>query len=159
MAKVLEQKSRKEYICSKCKRTINIGEKYKKIVAMYRKPTIVCCDCKIARSELTTSEYYSWLYDFQDNINIETLEDAQEALEEIEMQKDELEEKYDNIPEQLQDAGAGCILQERIESLEEAYSEVEALINEIENFEDEDIEDHDVMEKYNEIVEVINSIC
>ena len=28
MAKVLEQKARKEYICSKCKRTINIGEKY-----------------------------------------------------------------------------------------------------------------------------------
>lgn len=159
MAKVLEQKSRKEYICSKCKRTINIGEKYKKIVAMYRKPTVVCCDCKIARSELTTSEYYSWLYDFQDNINIETLEDAQEALEEIEMQKDELEEKYDNIPEQLQDADAGCILQERIESLEEAYSEVEALINEIENFEDEDAENNDATEIYNEIVEVINSIC
>ncbi len=30
MAKVLEQKARKEYICSKCNRTINIGEKYKK---------------------------------------------------------------------------------------------------------------------------------
>lgn len=156
MAKVLEQKARKEYICSKCKRTINIGEKYKKIVAMYRKPTIVCCDCKIARSELTNSEYYSWLYDFQDNLSIETLGDAEQALEEIQMQQEELQEKFDNIPEQLQDADAGCILQERIEGLEEACSELETLISELE---DEDIEDDDVMEKYNEIVEVINSIC
>lgn len=154
MAKVLEQKARKEYICSKCKRTINIGEKYKKIVAMYRKPTVVCCDCKIARSELTTSEYYSWLYDFQDNINIETLEDAQEALEEIEAQKEELEEKYDNIPEQLQDADAGCILQERIEGLEDAYNELENLICEL-----DDAENDDATEIYNEIIEVINSIC
>lgn len=156
MAKVLEQRARKEYICSKCKRTIAIGEQYKKIVAMYSKPKIVCCDCKIARSELTTSEYYSWLYDFQDDISIESLEDAEQALEEIQMQQEELQEKLDNIPEQLQDAEAGCILQERIDGLEEACSELEALISELE---DEEIDEDDAMEKYNEIVEVINSIC
>ncbi len=135
---------------------------------MYKKPTIVCCDCKIARSELTTSEYYSWLYDFQDNISIENMADTEQALEEIQVQMDELQERFDNIPEQLQDADAGCILQERIEGLEEACSELETLISELENllseFEDEDIDeedidDEDVMEKYNEIVEVINSIC
>ena len=62
------------------------------------------------------------------------------------MQQEELQEKYDNIPEQLQDADAGCILQERIEGLEEACSELETLISELED-------------KYNEIEEVINSIC
>lgn len=62
------------------------------------------------------------------------------------MQQDELEEKFDNIPEQLQDADAGCILQERIEGLEDAYNKLENLICEL-------------TEIYNEIIEVINSIC
>lgn len=70
------------------------------------------------------------------------------------MQKEELEEKYDNIPEQLQDADAGCILQERIEGLEDAYNELENLICEL-----DDAENDDATEIYNEIIEVINSIC
>lgn len=155
MAKVKEQKARKEYVCPKCKRTIAIGEQYKKIVAMYSKPKVVCCNCKIARSELTTSEYYSWLYDFQDNLNIESLEDVEQILEEIETQKDELEEKYDNIPEQLKDADVGCTLQERIDGLEDAYNEIENIVSDIEYLDNNE----DIEEKFNEIIDVVNSIC
>lgn len=140
MAKLTKQKARKEYVCLKCNRTINIGEEYQKITAMYSKPKIVCCDCKVPRSELTSSEYYAWLYDLQDNMTIETLEDVQQILDDVEEQKGELEDKYYNIPEQLQDGEAGSILQERIDNLEEVYNELESIIDEIENIDESDLD-------------------
>lgn len=140
MAKLTKQKARKEYTCYKCNRTIDIGEEYQKIVARYSKPKTVCCNCKVARSELTGSEYYAWLYDLQDNMTLETIEDMQQLLEEIREQKSELEERYYNIPEQLQDGYAGDILQERIDGLDEVYSELESIIDEIENIDESNLD-------------------
>lgn len=140
MAKLTKQKARKEYICYKCNRTIAIGEEYQKIVAMYRNPKTVCCSCKVPRSELTSSEYYAWLYDLQDNMTLETIEDMQQLLDDIEYQKSELEDKYYNIPEQLQDGEAGSILQERIDNLDEVYDELESIMSEIENVDESDLD-------------------
>lgn len=166
MAKLTRQKARKEYVCSKCKKSIKKGEEYQKIIAMYKKPQIVCSDCKIARSELTSSEYYAWLFNLQDNLKIETIEDIEILLGEIENQKEELEEKYENIPEQLQDGNAGDILQDRIDNLGEVYNELDQIIEDIKYInkknltieELKNLKNKLVKEKKNQLKEILYSI-
>ena len=65
---------------------------------MYEKTKIVCFGCEISRSEFTTSKYLAQLYDLQDRLQINSLDDVQELIDELENQKSELEEKYYNIP-------------------------------------------------------------
>ena len=48
-------------------------------------------------------------------------------LSEIETLKDEVQERLDNMPEQLQYAPTGELLQERIDALDEWYSELESI--------------------------------
>lgn len=173
MAKVHTQKSRKEYKCSKCGNTINIGEEYHKIVEQFRAPRIRCCKCKPERSELTSSEYYSWLYDLQDHLeeryDLRTEEGKDELYSELDNMRDELQCKLDNIPEQLQYAPAGETIQERIDTLESAMSEMDNL-----DFPDEEDEEYNDEEKTeeenkqwyqdalddfeNELIEIINNI-
>lgn len=166
MAKLTRQKARKEYVCSRCKRIIKKGEEYQKILAMYKKPQVVCSDCKISRSELTSSDYYSWLFDLQDNFMIESIEDLERLLGEIENQKDELEGRYENIPEHLQDGNAGDILLDRIDNLEETYNELEEIIVEIKYINKNNLNEKDleklknklVKEKKEQIKEILYSI-
>jgi len=127
MAKLTRQKARKEYECCKCKSTISKGEIYQKITDMYSKPKIVCNNCVISRSELTGSEYLSWLYDLQDTFRFYSSDEVDELIGYLEEQKSELEEKLYNIPEQFQDGEPAAILQERIDGLEEAISQLEQL--------------------------------
>ena len=50
------------------------------------------------------------------------MEEIRESLEDL---RDTCQESFDNIPEQLQEATAGEILQERIDNLDSAISELE----------------------------------
>lgn len=131
MAKVQTQKARKEYKCSKCGAIISSGEEYHKIVAQFQAPRIRCKNCKPARSELTTSEYYSWLWDLQDNLekyfDLRSEDAKDELYSQLEEQRDELQSKLDNMPEQLQYAPTGEMLQERIDALDSAISELDNL--------------------------------
>ena len=127
MAKLTRQKARKEYECCKCKNTISKGEIYQKITEMYSKPKIVCNNCGVSRSELTSSEYLAWLYDLQDTFRFFSSDEVDELIGNLEDQKSELEDKLCNIPDQFQDGEPASILQERIDGLEEAISQLEQL--------------------------------
>lgn len=142
MAKSYYQKARKEYKCSKCGKVINPGDHYYKIEEMYRATRYRCEHCKPERSELTGSEYYSWLWDLQDHLeeryDLRSEECKDELYSELENVRDELQDKWDNIPESLQYSPNAEMIQERIDSLDDA-------MNELDNLEypekDEDAED------------------
>lgn len=131
MAQVSTQKARKEYCCNKCQQTIKVGDMYHKIIAQFQAPRYRCLNCKPERSELTTSDYLSWLYDLQDHVgeryDLRTEEGKDELYSELEIQRDELQSRLDNMPEQLQYAPTGEMLQERIDSIESALSDLDNL--------------------------------
>lgn len=83
-------------------------------------------------SQLTQSNYLSQLYDLQDRIGevtAESPEDLESIVDEIksdlENLKDETQGSLDNMPESLQYSPTGELLQERIDSLDNAISEFE----------------------------------
>ncbi len=85
-------------------------------------------------SQLTQSNYLSQLYGIQeqmDDYNPESPEDLAEFAENIksdlESLKDETESSLDNMPESLKYAPTGELLQERIDSLDNAISEFDSL--------------------------------
>jgi len=118
-----------------------------------------------SRQELTQSEFLCRVYDIEDElssieIDIEgkskeeieqEIRDASECIiSEIEELRDECEDKLYNMPEQFQDtSGAGILLQERIDALEDWISELEAI--------DISIEDDDnIQERVEEILDEIS---
>jgi gas vesicle protein len=99
-------------------------------------------------SQLTQSAYYSGIRglmeqiedtEVNDNDDFTSLRD--EVSSELETIRDECQENLDNMPEQLQDAPTGELLQERIDACENAQSEVECA----DEFDEEepDIDDYD----------------
>lgn len=158
MAKLTRQKAQKEYQCCKCERKIQKGELYQKIIEMYRKPRIVCSDCVIPRSELTSSEYLAWLYELQDYLQIESPDDVQSIIETLEEQKGELEDKLYNMPEQFQDGEAGSTLQERIDNLDDAILSLEQIDFDEESEETSDDRQQTIEEKLDEAIEIIMSL-
>ena len=124
------QKSRKEYKCSKCGKTIPAGSKYYKGEINFGPTIIRCNDCKLESWEVTTSDYllrvgqilYKWQEDYE--VNEDTASDISSSLQEIE---DDLQERLDNMPEGLQEGDAGQLLQERIDALEDAISELDSI--------------------------------
>lgn len=160
MAKSTKQKARKEYKCNKCGAVINKGDEYYKIEAMYQSTKYRCCKCKPQRSELTSSEYLSWLYDLQDNLteryDLRSESAKDELYSEIESQKDELEDRLNNMPEQLQYAPTGETLQERIDSLDSALDDLDNLEYpdeeeyRLDDDEKEDLSEEEIEEQENE---------
>lgn len=127
MAKIEQQKARKEYICSKCGNSINKGEIYSLLKMMYQKPKRACSKCGFTRSETTTSDYYAAIWDIEDNLQVDSQEDIEDLVNELESLKEELEERLQNMPEQLQYTPNGELLQERIDDIECAISELESI--------------------------------
>lgn len=125
MAKIEQQKARKEYICSKCGNTISKGEIYSLLKMVYQEPKRACSKCGFTRSETTTSDYYGTIWDMEDNLQINSQEDVDDLVDELENLKEELEERLQNMPEQLKDTPNGELLQERIDDIECAISELE----------------------------------
>ena len=119
------QKSRKEFRCSKCGQTIPVGSRYYKGELNFSRPIIRCTNCGLKHYEVTTSDYVrtvgAIVEDWPEDYAVEdgVWESIAEALEEL---KGDLEERLENIPEQLQEAEAGALLQERIDALESVIS-------------------------------------
>lgn len=107
------------------------------------------------QSQLTQSSFLSGLYSIQEDIESLTTDDLDQStiddlvgrLEEL---RDEAQDSLDNMPEQLQEGDVGQMLQERVDNVEDAISELEGLDMEI----DEDAIREEVNDEYkNEIEE------
>lgn len=116
---------------------------------------------KPKRSQLTTSAYLGAIYDLQDadypadeNI-ISIVDDVRNELEQI---LDEVQTSFDNMPEQLQGAPTGELLQERIDQVSEAISNIESIDLDI----DEELTEEEVAEVYesicDQLIEAISNL-
>jgi gas vesicle protein len=83
-------------------------------------------------SQLTQSSFLSQLYEIQESIadfSAEIKEDfdsfKEDLLDQIENLKDECQNSLDNMPDQLQYSPTGELLQERIDALDDWYSQIE----------------------------------
>jgi DNA-directed RNA polymerase subunit RPC12/RpoP len=125
---VLIQKSRKEYKCSKCGQVIPKGSSYWKGELNFHPSIYRCTDCGLKGYEVTTSSYTlqvgAIVEEWTDTYGISDgcWDEIVQALEEV---RDELEGNLENMPEQLQDSETGELLQQRIEAIEDAISELE----------------------------------
>lgn len=104
------------------------------------------------RSQLTQSGFLSQLYDLQDRIaefTAEAKEDfdsfKEEIMSEIENLKDECQNSLDNMPEHLQEgSSSGQTLTERIDALDNWYSEIDGI--ECEEYDEENIREEKLSE-------------
>ena len=89
------------------------------------------------RSQLTSSEYLSALYDWEDEkANISDMDDAQDFADRIRTLGEEQSEKLENMPEGLQQSSSGEMLRERADACENAADEIEGIIGEWESARD-----------------------
>lgn len=153
MAKVIKiNKSRKEQVCSKCKSIIEIGSPYLKASPYKRKPVIRCTSCGLRSYEVSGSEYIRRINEIQNEwSNLHNICEslADDIISDLEELRDTQQDSLDNMPDQLQEAYVGEMLQERIEYLDYA-------INNLEEFDYESIEEeaHDeAVEEYGEYKE------
>lgn len=123
-------KSRKEYVCSKCGEVIPTGSSYIRGQVNFG-PTIIRCEsCGLKSYEVTTSEYVrsvghiveDWRESYSSNVP--GIDDLVSDLEEI---RSDLEEKLDNMPDGLRDGDVGCLLADRIDNLNSAISDLESI--------------------------------
>lgn len=132
MAKIERiKKSRKENRCNRCGKTIPVGSPYLKCELGFG-PTIVrCTSCGLEHWECTTSEYqlnageiqYRWQenYDPSDEGVADAIRDG---IQEIYDQEDE---KFNNLPENLQYAPVGETIQSRMDACDSAMSELDCI--------------------------------
>ena len=99
-------------------------------------------------SQLTQSAYLSQLYSIQERIEDISAEDASdlesivdELKSELEALKEETEEAKERMPDSLQDSPTGELLQERIDNLENAISEIESIDLEYEEPDEDELMD------------------
>lgn len=130
MAKIEKPKARKEYKCSKCGEVIKVGDTYLKGTPFRRSPVIRCTKCGLRCWELSSSEYVQgvgrvcdcWEEDY--GCDEDT---AQNIADELDTIKDNCQDSLDNMPEGLQEGNTGELLQERIDNLDSAISDLEAI--------------------------------
>lgn len=132
MAKVqVIQKSRKENRCSKCGATIPVGSKYFKGEINFG-PTIVRCErCKLQPWEVTTSDYIlsvgEIVYNWRDNYPVCEDDVAEQIADAFEDVMNDQEERYENMPENLQNSPNGELLQERINALDSVINDLQSI--------------------------------
>ena len=122
--------SRKEFKCNKCNKVIPKGSTYYRGEINFG-PTIIRCEnCGLKGYEVTTSDYVrtagELVEDWRENYSIDEsgLQDLISAVEEL---KDDLSDRLDNMPYQLQEADTGMLLQDRIDGLDSAQSDLESI--------------------------------
>ena len=124
------KKARKQWKCNKCGCTIEKGDSYFKAEINFG-PTIVRCKkCGLQSWEVTTSEYGLAVGDLVHNWEEYhgagdcAPESVASAVAEI---RDDVQSRLDNMPESLQYSPTGELLQERIDALDSAESELEGI--------------------------------
>lgn len=132
MAKVqLIKKARKAWCCQKCHAEIKVGDPYYRAEVNFGPVFIRCTSCGLKSYEATTSEYTQrvgqlvneWVDIY--GVNEDALEDIKSEIEEI---RDEVESRLDEMPDQLRDSSSsGELLQERLDNLESAYADLDAI--------------------------------
>lgn len=130
MAKIeTVQKSRKEITCSKCGKVIPVGSSYKKCEPYGVAPIKRCISCGIKNWETSGSNYSRSVGQIVEEWEeIYALDDAiEDIMSDLENIKDECESSLDNMPDGLRDGDTGCTLQERIDGLENAISELDLI--------------------------------
>ena len=86
------------------------------------------------RSQLTSSDYQSQLYDWEDSkAEISEMDSAQQFADDIRALGEEQGEKFDNMPEGLQQGDSGQMLEARRDACEQAATEIEEIISEWED--------------------------
>ena len=100
-------------------------------------------------SQLTQSAYYGTLYALQEEVEDTDISDANDFEGLVDTIRDQLEElgqetqdSLDNMPESLQYSPTGELLQERVDAVESAASDIEG-IDELDEFDEEDFERED----------------
>jgi len=86
-------------------------------------------------SQLTQSEFLIFVYDMQDRIetlagyeNAEDLKaEVDSIIDEIRGQSDELDEKFNNMPEGLQQGDTGVLLEERRDAMNQWADDLESI--------------------------------
>jgi hypothetical protein len=99
-------------------------------------------------SQLTNSEFWQAVYGAQesaDDAPPKSIEDAEadrdNLVDELTNLKDETDDKFNNMPDGLQQGDTGQLLEERVSALDEAISELEAVDFDFEPSEDDLPED------------------
>lgn len=97
-------------------------------------------------SQLTQSNYLSTLYGIQESledVSASTPDELVEAVDDIKTQLEELrdttQDSLDNMPDSLQSSPTGELLQERVDSLDNAISEVEGIDTDYDEPDDDEI--------------------
>lgn len=124
------KKSRKEHKCNRCQNIIPVGSRYYKGEINFG-PTIVrCCDCKLEPWEVTTSDYQlsvgEIIYRWQENYG-EAVDALSSIICDLQSISDDLQSRLDNMPEGLQEGDTGQLIQERIDALESAISDLDCI--------------------------------
>ena len=147
MSKITKvMKSRKAYTCGRCRTKIEVGQPYLRGDLNFSHPVIRCCKCGLQSWEVTTSDYQlsvgEIVYRWQDNYDVSE-EGRDSIICDLEAVRDDLQDRLDNMPEGLQQGDIGQLLQERIDCLESAISDLESI--------DFDLEDDEEMDEDKEI--------
>ena len=132
MAKQVQRRAAKDYP----QQGIKKGDHYwfAEVMTGPRSSKTIRSKNPIPRSQLTASEFLSTAYDLSDRLNTcDSLSDLEEIKGEFENLQSETQDKFDNMPEGLQQGSTGEQLQERIDQLDSLISELEDAHAEAEN--------------------------
>lgn len=115
-------------------------------------------------SQLTRSEFWSTVYSLSEGETPSTkeafIDDKADIITQLEELKDSCDDKFNNMPDSLQQGPTGVLLEERVSALDDAISEIEA----VDEPDTEDENDPDATEamivevKWQEIMDVLGSI-
>lgn len=122
--------SRKAWVCQKCNAAINKGDSYYRGEVNFGPTFIRCNKCKLQPWEVTSSDYQreagriinTW--DQEYSLDESGIEELVSALSSI---GDDLEERLDNMPENLQESPNAELLRERMDAVESAISDLECI--------------------------------
>lgn len=136
------KKSRKEYTCGRCRKKIEVGQPYLRGDLNFARPVIRCCRCGLQPWEVTTSDYQlsvgEIVYRWQENYDI-SQEGVDSMVCDLESIRDDLQDRLDNMPEGLQQAETGQLLQDRIDQLDGAISDLQNI--DFDDMEDEEMDE------------------
>ena len=142
--------------CSKCGSEIRRGDSYKWWAFMIGgrggQPIVRCSkpECAPTPKDLTSSEFHRSLYDieervqgalqsFRDNGSLEDLQSELESVaDDLRSLGEEQQEKYDNMPEGLQQGDVGQLLETRAQECDSKADEIGQAADDAEEFLDLD---------------------